>query len=392
MAADRGGVCVASVDDDIRFLEELRSVVDAYLFLGYAPTLRGRGFGPPSEGLTRLNAALQQPEHQQLRRKLSEMKPRAKLIMSQCGFPGHVVQYPAPAVGGPIVEFHVLDLVTENDSAHDLPKSKVFELIDQSIGMLKLGRSQTVEASPMVPVIEGYVFIAMPMSESDPDLEDVHDTIKSVAGELGLNAERVDDPNSGERITDRVIASIQKSEHVVVDLTHNRPNVYFEAGYAHALGKLPIYIARRGTSIEFDLKDYPVIFFQNMRQLREGLRKRLGGPAGSSSGVDASHTIGVPQQPKSAPRLTEAARELLLEATQKGHDGTIMRTQTMGQGVQVETNRRGFVEHGNARSEAKWRGAVDELHDLGLIEDRAGKGELFLVTDAGYNAADRLRA
>jgi hypothetical protein len=27
-----------------------------------------------------------------------------------------------------------------------------------------------------------------------------------------------------------------------------------EAGYAHALGKIPIYVAREGTKLEFDLK------------------------------------------------------------------------------------------------------------------------------------------
>jgi hypothetical protein len=63
----------------------------------------------------------------------------------------------------------------------------------------------------------------------------------------------------------------------------------------------------------------------------------------------------------------------------------------MGEGMHVGTNRRNFVEHGNAKSDARWRGAVDELHDLGLIEERAGKGELFFVTDAGYQAADRLK-
>jgi hypothetical protein len=51
--------------------------------------------------------------------------------------------------------------------------------------------------------------------------------------------------------------------------------VYFEAGYAHGKGKVPIYLAREGTKLEFDLKDYPVIFFGNMKELKESLEKRL---------------------------------------------------------------------------------------------------------------------
>ena len=64
---------------------------------------------------------------------------------------------------------------------------------------------------------------------------------------------------------------------MIVDLTASKPNVFDEAGYAHALGKTPIYVARHGTKLEFDLKDYPVIFFRNMKQLKDSLEKRLRG-------------------------------------------------------------------------------------------------------------------
>lgn len=90
------------------------------------------------------------------------------------------------------------------------------------------------------------------------------------------------------------------------------------------------------------------------------------------------------------PALLDAARELLLEATQDPH-GVIMRLGTFG-GNFVRTNGRDFVQAGDVRSAAQWRGAVDELYGLALIEDRAGKGEIFFVTDGGYRAADLVRA
>ena len=62
---------------------------------------------------------------------------------------------------------------------------------------------------------------------------------------------------------------------MIVDLTHSRPNVYYEAGYAQGIGKTPVFIAKNGTKLEFDLKDYPVIFFENMRQLKNRLEARL---------------------------------------------------------------------------------------------------------------------
>lgn len=49
------------------------------------------------------------------------------------------------------------------------------------------------------------------------------------------------------RITDRILASIQRAGLVVVDLTQDRPNVYFELGYARGLGKTVVTIMREGT-------------------------------------------------------------------------------------------------------------------------------------------------
>jgi hypothetical protein len=36
-----------------------------------------------------------------------------------------------------------------------------------------------------------------------------------------------------------------------------------------------VYLARKGTEIPFDLKDYPVILYPNMRELKASLGERL---------------------------------------------------------------------------------------------------------------------
>jgi hypothetical protein len=121
----------------------------------------------------------------------------------------------------------------------------------------------------------GYAFVAMAMHHSDHQLVDVLETIKSAATECGITAERIDDDQKNERITGRVLDNIRKAEFVIVDLTHERPSVYYEAGYAERDGKAPIFVARMGTVIHFDVQDFPIIFFNNMKELREGLIKRF---------------------------------------------------------------------------------------------------------------------
>jgi hypothetical protein len=86
--------------------------------------------------------------------------------------------------------------------------------------------------------------------------------------------------------------------------------------------------------------------------------------------------------------LSEETRQLLKEAT-RDRNGTVLMTDTMG-GLSVETNGRDFVSKGDARSEAQWRRAVQELSQRGLLERRDARGEVFSITDEGYRVGDLL--
>jgi len=136
---------------------------------------------------------------------------------------------------------------------------------------IRLQRSDTREK----PTRENFAFVAMAMDPGAPELDDVLDAIRESAAKCGVVAERVDDNETNEPITARMLQAIEEAEYVIVDLTGERPNVYYEAGYAHGLGKTPIYAVRAGTAIHFDIRDYPVITYKNMRSLKDALAKRL---------------------------------------------------------------------------------------------------------------------
>ena len=89
-----------------------------------------------------------------------------------------------------------------------------------------------------------------------------------------------------------------------------------------------------------------------------------------------------------APLYSPEALDLLREAT-RDKQGVIMKLLTM-EGLAVTTNGRSFSQRGDARSEARWGSAVQELARAGMIEDRRGKGEVYFVTDAGYRVAEAL--
>ena len=88
------------------------------------------------------------------------------------------------------------------------------------------------------------------------------------------------------------------------------------------------------------------------------------------------------------PRLSAEAEELLL-ASSEDEGGIVMCSRTL-RGLAVSTNNRCFSER-SPRSEARWKAAVEELVALGLLEPRGERGEVFGLTDAGYEAADHIR-
>jgi hypothetical protein len=130
-------------------------------------------------------------------------------------------------------------------------------LREQLLTELEATRNVAAAAESSNTIRPNYAFIAMAMDPQDPQLEDVLDAIKDGAERCGVTAERIDDELSNEPITKRMLSSIDEAEFVIVDLSNARPNVYYEAGYAQGLGKTPVYLARRGTEIPFDLKDTP---------------------------------------------------------------------------------------------------------------------------------------
>jgi hypothetical protein len=126
-------------------------------------------------------------------------------------------------------------------------------------------------------------FVLMPMDRENPELEDVYETIKQVCDSFGVHAYRADEIQHQDRITDHILSEIKLCELLVADLSYERPNVYYEIGYAHALQKRPILYRKNGTRLHFDLSVHNVPEYRNITELRSLLHKRLEAILGRSA-------------------------------------------------------------------------------------------------------------
>lgn len=169
-----------------------------------------------------------------------------------------------------------VDVITSPDAA----QYEADEVFRVTLRMVRtVPNSVTFLSGPQTKQITSHVantaFILMWMDPARPELADVHDTFKRVFASFGITAIRADDVEHQDKITDVILDNIAHAEFLVADVSGERPNVYYEIGYAHALGKRPILFRRSGTPLHFDLSVHNVPEYANLKELRELLTRRL---------------------------------------------------------------------------------------------------------------------
>ena len=132
-------------------------------------------------------------------------------------------------------------------------------------------------------------FVAMWFNEETED--SYYKGIKPGIEESGYTPRRIDKKEHLNKIDDEIIAEIRRSKFLVVDLTEGEPvtrkdsttiggtrgSVYYEAGFAHGLD-IPVIYTCRGDlhhRVHFDIRQYACILWDNPKDLRARLSKRI---------------------------------------------------------------------------------------------------------------------
>lgn len=110
------------------------------------------------------------------------------------------------------------------------PRPKVFELSDQ--------------------IDEDLVSLMMPF---DAAYNGVYETLQAAAHEVRMRCQRADDIWETDTVIQDVANLIGRAKVVICDLTGRNPNVFYETGIAHTLGRDVILITQNAGDVPFDV-------------------------------------------------------------------------------------------------------------------------------------------
>ncbi len=118
-----------------------------------------------------------------------------------------------------------------------------------------------------------FVFALTPLDNAFDDAYELG--IKGACDEVGAYCERVDPAMYEGVIGDRIHILISKADIVVAEMSSQSPEVFYQTGYSHALGKPVILVTRDGGDIPFNLNQYAHIVYEDIAPLKSELVERL---------------------------------------------------------------------------------------------------------------------
>ncbi len=153
------------------------------------------------------------------------------------------------------------------------------------LSLTDLARSDLAQRLIVTPVLgrlfstryKSDILVLMPFTA---ELEPVYqDHIKGVAATLNKSVARADDFFTIDHIADEIWTAIIESGLIIADCTMRNPNVFYEIGLCHAIGKQTILITQNKDDIPFDLRHRRFIVYHytpgGMKQFEETLKNTI---------------------------------------------------------------------------------------------------------------------
>lgn len=152
---------------------------------------------------------------------------------------------------------------------------RAYEIVDKSqLAMYFHGGAPSQVKWGTVQVERPRAFVVMQFSDEFDKL--YAEVIRPVCAEFGFEAIRADDQYTSGLIINDIVRAIHEASVVVADITPDNPNVYYEVGFAHGVGKSTILLCdRERERLPFDLSGFRTLFYHNVIGGKQDVAHRL---------------------------------------------------------------------------------------------------------------------
>lgn len=117
--------------------------------------------------------------------------------------------------------------------------------------------------------------LASAMMPFSPQFDAVYTTLRDAAAGARMRIQRADDIWEHPSIMQDIVSLIDRSSVVICDCSGRNPNVFYEVGIAHTLGREVILITQSMEDIPFDLRHLRCIPYLNNGEGREALKTKV---------------------------------------------------------------------------------------------------------------------
>jgi hypothetical protein len=152
-------------------------------------------------------------------------------------------------------------------SAQKSPQQKVAHTVQPESEFLRTFRFR----APDFVVDPRLIIVLTPFSE---DERRAFEIIQKTCTEAGFKCIRGDEEYTPSDILSHIVRLIVKARIVIANVTSRNPNVFYELGVAHAMGKQTILVSE-SSEVPFDIAGLRIVFWTNPAELRTRLTETL---------------------------------------------------------------------------------------------------------------------
>ncbi|MBF0378137.1 MAG: hypothetical protein HQK72_11730 [Desulfamplus sp.] len=146
-------------------------------------------------------------------------------------------------------------------------KTSIMELNLELLGLRPIFRQKKFN------IRNDFCFYVGPFSESYTNI--YNDNILKPIKTIGLQIQRADEIFGTMPVMEDIWNVLNECSIVIAEISGRNPNVMYEIGMAHTIGKKVILITQNASDIPFDLRHHRCILYENTENGRETLESKL---------------------------------------------------------------------------------------------------------------------